>query len=497
MAGHRRSASVRDASMRAHDAFAIPLPHLRRRRSSGHGGGSAGGGPFGSADVDPGALGPEEHVAGAAGALTASVLGPSMAVPAAVNAGAAGVEDIAVVIARLVADRSPAALLRLRALLAERPADAPTAVGVLRRALLGKNMSSPDAAVDAVQFLMETSPYFYRYVANDKFFDALWKLASVDEFRARILGLIRDWALALKVQFPRRDADPAATFWKDKYDVLYKSIIFPEPTVVVGRNAYSAVCPTSLSDRRWHPLPTVPVALVLRTRETENSSASSGGSAELANNAPLEALLPAPLWRSQRRVARRASCASAEEAKAGGCRRLLPSRPHKKHGKEARSTERRSYEAVSRMLESMSPISDDDGAATKPSGGEASSALCRDIIHPIGRNTSASSASGSSVAAIARGRARERLAQSEGVDVGEAVGPLHGGRKNSDGPLAKLLRGPDGRDGVSRTEVRPAVDSSDLAFEADGHDDYVPHEPSEFSLYAGASEPETELGNSL
>jgi hypothetical protein len=483
MAAQRWDATARDASMRAHDAFAIPLPTLptlstlRRHGSAGSSGTTGRGGEV------------RGDVSGITSADDADPF-PNTLTPGAVTA----------IATRLVAERSPAALLRLRALLAERPDAVPATAIALRRALAGKSSTDPEAALDAVQYLMETSPYFYRYIANDKFFDALWKLANVDLHRARILGLIRDWALALKVQYPRRETDPAATFWKDKYDVLYKCLTFPEPTFVFGRQAVCAVCPTSLSDRRRHPILSFPVVFDFHShREGDNSSGSSGQSGELAKNAGLESLLPPPLWRTQRRATRRVSCSSVEDAKTSGYRRLLPSsRPCKRSSKEVSEDEKRFYEVTSSMLESMSPISDDDDTSRVVASAAPSSALCRDSIPGhVMCGASAGSMSSSSVAAMARGRARERLSQSAGVDVGRPAGPLHGVRKHSDGPLAKLLQGPSVPCEPTQSGTRMAADPGAFALEVDGLDDYVPREPSQFSLYAGASEAETELGTSV
>jgi hypothetical protein len=141
----------------------------------------------------------------------------------------------------LITARTPAARLRLRAHALEPSGLGGLAVvGALREALRAEQGQVGDAAaaLHAVAFLVETSPYFFRLLANERFFRALWKLESECDgvYRDEVLRLIREWAVMLQALFPpRRGAesymsadDVAAAFWIDKYRDLHRRIVFPE-----------------------------------------------------------------------------------------------------------------------------------------------------------------------------------------------------------------------------------------------------------------------------
>lgn len=122
-------------------------------------------------------------------------------------------------------------------------------VAVIKTALRAASHSRVIAALDTVEYLMQTCPFFYRYVAKDMFWNALWRLTRKPVFSARVLALIQDWAIALNVAFPDRNVDPAAQFWKDRYEsCLQKNA--PFPILPPNHDAMNSVCLTSSFARK-------------------------------------------------------------------------------------------------------------------------------------------------------------------------------------------------------------------------------------------------------
>mmetsp|Transcript_13541 Transcript_13541/g.27691 ORF Transcript_13541/g.27691 Transcript_13541/m.27691 type:complete len:398 (-) Transcript_13541:3026-4219(-) len=93
--------------------------------------------------------------------------------------------------------------------------------------------------LDVLESLMRRIPYFYRYIANKKFFDRLWSLALDDnldepfqrsnEVSQRILLLVRSWAEEFEpVIGAPRNLDRAAEYIIESYEQRSIDFSFPE-----------------------------------------------------------------------------------------------------------------------------------------------------------------------------------------------------------------------------------------------------------------------------
>lgn len=117
--------------------------------------------------------------------------------------------------------------------------------------------------------LMRTCPYFYRYVANEKFFRRMWRFvvpdyksgvksmiplfnkgkissgtASGGEATMRVLTLIRAWAEELSLMFNNR-YDPDAGFLIERYNNKRYRVSFPE----LPKTSTPWVCPVNTNRR--------------------------------------------------------------------------------------------------------------------------------------------------------------------------------------------------------------------------------------------------------
>lgn len=130
---------------------------------------------------------------------------------------------------RWVGTPTPKSTARLVRLISARPAAGSEAARLLRRKLVLP--ADPGPALAQLDQLMALCPYFYRFVANARFFAALWALRKRPTVppaaRAHALLLVRAWAEDLARMF-RPGSDAPAAFWVERYARKRRAVRFPD-----------------------------------------------------------------------------------------------------------------------------------------------------------------------------------------------------------------------------------------------------------------------------
>ncbi len=150
-------------------------------------------------------------------------------------------------VVKLVAEGDERAVHKLVRTIAVRPSAGNVAAEAIRSRLAMRGERDADIAktLYVLDQLMRRCPYFYRYTAHRRFFDAFWfvyKSGYVSmEVRDRVLILLRAWAEDLGASFERR-SDPPALFWIDRYQRKRRSVtVFPE--IPITDDGVPFVCP--------------------------------------------------------------------------------------------------------------------------------------------------------------------------------------------------------------------------------------------------------------